>query len=381
MLPLITLKKFEHQGSDYLLLLFEYNNSLIEEVKGLKGAFWNSSLGGWQVSFHFYPLAELLSYFKGIAILDYSKINEPIKEKNNVKKKTTKPDLVSLTQDSLESIQDFKKYLEQLRYSESTILTYTEALRIFVRFSENKPLDQINKSDIEKFNSDYIIKYQFSSSYQNQVINALKTYFSKRRSIFFDIDELERPRKEYKLPVVFSLSEVEQLLNCIDNLKHKAMLTLIYSCGLRCGELLSLKIESVDSERMTIHLHGAKGKKDRIVPLAPSALALLREYYLNYKPKIYLFNGESSFQYSSTSLQKVFRKAILKAGIRKKATLHTLRHSYATHLLESGVNLRYIQDLLGHNSPKTTQIYTHVSSEESRKIVSPLEKINLHKKP
>ena len=158
------------------------------------------------------------------------------------------------------------------------------------------------------------------------------------------------------------------------------MLVLIYSCGLRSGELINLRITDIDSDRMIIHIKGAKGKKDRIIPLSETALELLREYFTAYRPKTYLFNGETKPQYSKTSLQKVYCKAKRIANIEKKATLQTLRHSYATHLLESGVNLRIIQEILGHSSPKTTQIYTHVSSEETSKVVSPLEKINLHKK-
>jgi len=156
------------------------------------------------------------------------------------------------------------------------------------------------------------------------------------------------------------------------------MLTLIYSCGLRSGELLNLNVRDIDSSRMIIHIHQAKGKKDRMVPLAPSALAMLRKYYIEHKPSGLLFTGADGGKYSHTSLQKVLKKALSLAKVHKQCTLHTLRHSYATHLLESGVNLRFIQELLGHNSPKTTQIYTHVSSEESRKVTSPLEKLDIN---
>ena len=158
------------------------------------------------------------------------------------------------------------------------------------------------------------------------------------------------------------------------------MLSVIYSCGLRMGELINLRIRDVDSKRMVIHIKKAKGDKDRVVPLSESTLDILRTYYLEYKPEEYLFNGDGAVQYSRSSLQSVFRQAISRSGIKKKCTLHTLRHSFATHLLEAGVNLRYIQELLGHNSPKTTMIYTHVSSEASRKIESPIERIKLNTK-
>ncbi len=379
MLPRITLEKNNGLGMSFLFLKFGYNPELIEVTKSFKGIIWNEKESAWQLAYQNGIINQLLAHYKGIAFIDYRQLFQNSNQVKTPKKSTPKPVLPALTDLSKESIIDFKSHMEQLRYSENTIQTYTEALSIFIRYLNNKPLVQVSQNDIEVFNSEYIIKYNFSSSYQNQVINAIKLYFSKRRSVYLNTDELERPRKEFKLPIVFSLNEIESLLNSVNNIKHKTMLALIYSCGLRCGELINLKINCIDSNRMTIHLQGAKGKKDRIVPLAPSALEILREYYKQYKPKIYLFNGEGSLQYSATSLQNVFRKAKKKANIHKKASLHTLRHSYATHLLESGVNLRYIQELLGHNSPKTTQIYTHVSSEECRKVTSPLEKINLHK--
>lgn len=280
-------------------------------------------------------------------------------------------------QNTLEAVNEFVQYMEQLRYSHNTIISYSESLKTFLRFLDNPPLASITNSDLERFNHEYIIANNYSESYQNQVINAIKLYFAKKQEMQIQLNKVERARKSYRLPVVFSLDEVESLLNSVKNLKHRCMLSLIYSCGLRSGELLNLRIADIDSKRMVVHIHQAKRKKDRVVPLSKSVLELLRSYYLDYKPKDYLFNGKNSLQYSHTSLSKVFRMAVQRSGIRKKCSLHTLRHSYATHLLESGVNLRYIQELLGHNSPKTTMIYTHVSSEGSRAILSPIEKINL----
>jgi integrase/recombinase XerD len=278
-----------------------------------------------------------------------------------------------------QELTQFVEYMYQKRYSENTIKTYREALRVFLQFIEDKSISEINNADLERFNYQRIIQRGLSSSYQNQVINALKLYFRKFHNKHFDLDRIERPKEGFKLPVVLSLDEVERLLLSIQNKKHKAMIALIYSSGLRCGELINLQIAHVDSIRMTLFIQGGKGKKDRFVPLSETALELLREYYRRYRPTKYLFNGDGSLQYSSSSLRRVFHAAKKRAKITKKVSLHSLRHSYATHLLESGVNLRYIQEILGHNSPKTTQIYTHVSSEESRKIVSPLEKISVHR--
>lgn len=276
-------------------------------------------------------------------------------------------------------ITQLEAYMRQRRYSENTIRSYTDALRIFKRFLGAKQLEDIDLNDIERFNREHIIKNRLSESYQCQVINAVKMYLGKCCNKTILVDSIERPRKSRQLPVVLSREEVERLLNGVRNIKHRCMLSLIYSCGLRAGELIDLRITDIDSKRMLIHVKQAKGRKDRVVPLAQSVLELLRTYYLDYRPKEYLFNGEGSLQYSYTSLRVIFRKAVDGAGIRKPCTLHTLRHSFATHLLEQGVNLRYIQDLLGHSSPNTTMIYTHVSRDACRKIISPIEQMNLRK--
>lgn len=276
-------------------------------------------------------------------------------------------------------LQRFEQYMYQRRYSTNTINTYVTALETFFRFHEDSEPENLNNGDLIRFNYDYILARGFSASYQNQVINAIKLYYNQFHSRSFDLSLIQRPKEGHYLPTVLSLEEVERLINSVSNLKHRTMLSLIYSCGLRMGELIDMPIEAIDSKRMVVHIQKGKGKKDRFVPLPPTTLEMLRAYYLEYKPKKYLFNGEKGGKYSRSSLQSVFRRAVKAAKIKKDCTLHTLRHSYATHLLESGVNLRYIQEILGHNSPKTTMIYTHVSSDASRKIQSPIEKLSIKK--
>lgn len=218
---------------------------------------------------------------------------------------------------------------------------------------------------------------QYSKSTINQHVNAIKFYLEKilrqKRKSYF----IERPRGEKKLPVVLSIDEVQSIFKNIRNLKHKAILTLLYSSGMRIGEILQLKIEDIDSDRMLIHIRNSKGAKDRLVPLAENVVILLRAYYRKYKPEVYLFNGETNLQYSATSIRRVLEKAVHKAYIKKRVTPHTLRHSYATHLLERGTDLRYIQILLGHSSVKTTEIYTHVSTKNLQIIKSPIEEMQI----
>ena len=227
--------------------------------------------------------------------------------------------------------------------------------------------------DFIAYNNDYILKNKFSSSYQNQIVNAIKLFFKIVKESSIEIDKIHRPKREKTLPNVLSKEEVLKIIDASENLKHKTLLALIYSAGLRISEALNMKLKDIDSTRMLIHVKNAKGKKDRYTLLSEKVLLLLREYYLVYKPKEYLFEGQFGGMYSSRSAQVILKQSAEKAGIRKPITLHTLRDSFATHLLESGTDLRYIQDLLGHSSPKTTMIYTHVTNDSLKKIKNPFD--------
>jgi integrase/recombinase XerD len=241
-------------------------------------------------------------------------------------------------------------------------------------FYREKPVTEITNEDLIVYNNEFILKNNLSASYQNQIVNALKLFFKICRETKIEIDKIHRPKRAKALPNVLSKEEVKAILEVHSNLKHKIMLSMIYSCGLRCGELLALKPVHIDSKRNIILLKNSKGKKDRIAPLSPKILEMLREYYKVYKPTTYLFEGQAKGEpYSKKSLQSVLKQALQKAGLKKPVTLHWLRHSYATHLLESGTDLRYIQELLGHNSSKTTEIYTHVSTKSIQQIKSPFD--------
>ena len=279
-----------------------------------------------------------------------------------------------MNSETRETIVQFENWLLSKRYSKSTIKTYCDALRVFFTFHKTISIQLITMQHIIQFNTEYIIGRGLSISYQNQFVNALKLFYMIIRNTNLIIENIARPRREHRLPNVLSKEEVKILLNTIRNLKHRTMLCLLYSCGLRSGELLNLQPTHIDSKRNIILIKQSKGKKDRIVSLSPKILEMLREYYRYYKPKTYLFEGQNiGEQYDSRSLQLVLKQAVKKAGIQKPVTLHWLRHSYATHLLESGTDLRYIQELLGHNSSRTTEIYTHVSTKNIQQIKSPFD--------
>ncbi|RZS95363.1 site-specific tyrosine recombinase/integron integrase [Cecembia calidifontis] len=346
---------------------FPYDFELKEYVKQFPGCSWDTKKKVWWVTYEDSMLSALLQYFKGKAWLDYSEL----KKVEIPKKFATLPELDVFLK---EEISKFEDWMRNKRYSESTIKNYKGGLALFFRFTGNKSPDIITNEDLESFHKNYIIRRKFSASFQSLIINAVKLYFSNRLKKNLDPKGIERPKNPRILPHVLSKEEVKRILEVHQNVKHRAMLSLIYACGLRRSELLNIKIRDIDTNRGMLLIREGKGKKDRMVPLSGRILELLREYYKYEKPKEYLFEGETiGSKYSEGSLQKVLKTALQKAGIGKPVTLHWLRHSYATHLLESGTDLRYIQELLGHKSSKTTEIYTHVSQKSLGRIKSPFD--------
>lgn len=259
------------------------------------------------------------------------------------------------------------------RYSRSTHDSYLYMFREFLRYVYPKPLHQLHQWDILQFQNHLVKDKKVSRSYQNQSINAIKYYLEQVLGHDRQLFDLDRPKKTQRLPIVLSIAEVQSILKSTSNLKHKTMLTTMYSSGLRVGELLNLKIGDIDSQSMRIWVKEGKGVKDRISILSPLLLDLLRAYFRQYRPKDYLFEGPGEKPYSASSVRRILTRAVQKAGIKKTVKTHTLRHSFATHLLENGTNLRYIQALLGHTSAKTTEIYTHVTTQKLDEIKSPLD--------
>lgn len=350
-----------------ILLHFPYNLQVKELVKQYPEAKWNVKLNAWTVPYNDSQLDNLLKYFKGKVWLDYSGLRK-------VKVEAETSSLPPLSLELSKEINKFIDWMRNRRYSESTIKNYSGGLGLFFRFNENKNPELISNEDLETFHKDYIIGKKYSASFQSLIINAVKLYFSNRLNKKLEPKGIERPKNPRILPHVLSKEEVKAILQAHQNLKHRAMLSLIYACGLRRSELLNLKVGDIDSKRGMLLIRQAKGRKDRMVPISEKILELLREYYRYAKPKVYLFEGDKNGEkYSETSLQKVLKNAVRKSGINKQVTLHWLRHSYATHLLENGTDLRYIQELLGHNSSRTTEIYTHVTDNSLKKIKSPFD--------
>lgn len=262
---------------------------------------------------------------------------------------------------------DYYKICEQklkyLNYSKRTAGCYLYHIKQFLDSTEIPPT-RLSSQDFQS----YLDSYQFSSiSQQNQVINAIRFLYKYGLNKKYDKVSFKRPKSEKKLPRVIDGEFIKEKLSKIENLKHKTILTLTYSVGLRVSEVTNLKIEDIDSKRMLIHVKNAKGRKDRVVPLSETVLHLLREYWKTYKPQEYLFNGQATKQYSIGSCQAIYKKYI-----DPNSSIHTLRHSSFTSLLENGTDLRIIQKIAGHSSSKTTEIYTHVSKQIISKVKTPI---------
>jgi len=262
--------------------------------------------------------------------------------------------------------------LELKRYANSTVRTYVSFFEMFINHYKEKELHSINESDIRAF-LQKLIHRNVSNSYLNQAINAIKFYYEVVLGMPNRFYEIERPRKESKLPTVISKEEVRFLIENTNNIKHRCIVELLYGSGLRRSEILNLKLVDVDSKRMLLRVESSKGNKDRYTLLSQTALIDLRTYFKEWKPREFLFEGPKGGKYSPESVVKIVKTAALKSGIRQSVTPHVLRHSFATHLLESGVDLRQIQVLLGHGSSKTTEIYTHVATNTFKNIQNPLD--------
>ncbi|MFD1162886.1 tyrosine-type recombinase/integrase [Hwangdonia seohaensis] len=374
-MTIITLKPIWKKEIQYILINFKDNKQVANCVKSFPNVNYSKTHNTYYLPYHKNAISELFNYFRTQKwFVDYSAFKSISKsiEKTSQKKTTIISKLPVLNFEQKTEMDKFKRWLEQKRFSLNTVNTYVEVTVLFIRYMNLKQISSLSTRSIEQFNYDFIFKSRKSVSYQNQCISGIKHFFSFKNIDVESLD-IQRPDKDKKLPTVFSKNEIKSLLDNTKNIKHKTLLSLIYSAGLRIGEALSLKPEDINYQRNLIHIKAAKGRKDRYTLLSNSLIPLLTTYTNHYKPKVYLFEGRDGAPYTQVSARQVLKKSLLKAQLQKHATLHTLRHSFATHLLESGTDIRYIQELLGHNSPKTTMIYTHVTTTNLKDIKNPLD--------
>jgi site-specific recombinase XerD len=351
-------------------LFFSFNKDLIADLKRIPLCRWNAAENCWESPFSEKYLAELKE------LAHNYKLDVIFKEeqKSKLKARTSRYDIVNYRH----CPDEYLAKLRELRYSKNTLATYKHMFEEFINHYSETEIDEITDGMIVDFLRYLVNERNVSGSYQNQSINSIKFYYERVIGGQRKIYTIDRPRKEKLLPEVLSEEEVVKILNATENLKHKAILMTIYSAGLRIGELINLKIKDIDSNRMQLRVEQAKGKKDRYTLLGEKTLDILRKYVKEFKPKDWLFEGIDGGNYSQKGIQTILRKSVEKVGIKKRITVHTLRHSFATHLLEAGTDIRYIQSLLGHSSGKTTEIYTHITTKGFEQIKSPLDKLNIN---
>lgn len=359
--PILILERKLVQGIQKLCITCDYNEEFIRIFKSLKNSHWNRSLRCWQVPYSEDIVLEVQNLFSEIAFIE-----------NKILAKKSK---VGFKHDDL--VKNYQKYLQGKRYSKNTCTTYTFLVRDFLIFYSNKEVSELDNRNVELYIENIFLKRNYSISTQRQFVSALKLFVRFYPSIDIADQKLTRPKKSKKLPSVLSQEEVLKIIQVTRNLKHRVIIALLYSSGLRIGELVHLRLRNIDVERMQVKIVNGKGRKDRFVGLAQTFLPLLHNYLNTYQPRDYLIEGFRGGKYSESSIRKFLANSVRLAGIRKKVTAHTFRHSYATHLLENGVALRHIQELLGHSRPETTMIYTHVTRKSLLDVQSPLDTILL----
>ncbi len=367
-LPIITLKKVYHRKCSQIGLHFTYNSILKSIVKTIPGMSWSTTLKLWYLKNTPDNLKLIFFHFKAHAQIDSSAIFNPKPALRGIEKSVR-----ILSEAHKTVLNGFFKYLKGKRYSESTVATYTFLIADFVSFYDARALESLNNRDVELFIESFYIKKSYAISTQRQFVSALKLFVAYYPDMNIDDLKLERPKRSKILPTVLSQSQVIDLLKVSKNLKHRAILALIYSAGLRISELIDLELKCIYVDRKQLVIKNAKGRKDRYVVLADSFIPLLQNYFMTYRPKRYFVEGPNDGKYSASSIRKFLARYCKDAHIYSTVTPHTLRHSYATHLLEQGINLRYIQELLGHSRPETTMIYTHVARKDILEIKSPLD--------
>ena len=396
----VVLKPLRHQGQECIGIYCIQNATLNHYIQKQGGAKWSRTQKCWYVPYtqkNYKLLAKALS---GKAILQTEALKEYLLEKKKNKpvpavtdqnkpvakqetKKTpaaqSKP-IHTLSNENNEALQKFTRQLVLKAYSASTIRTYTNGLMQFLNTLKDKPASEFSVQQIKDYLQYCFTTLKLSEATLHSRINALKFYYEqvlKKEKFFL---EIPRPKKPLQLPRFFNQNEIAAIIKATSNLKHKVMLMLAYSAGLRVSEVVALKTANVDSKRMCIFIENAKGKKDRMVALSPVLLIMLREYWNSYTPlnKGYLFSGQVAGEpYSTRSVQLVLNAAKQKAGIIKIGSVHALRHSFAIHLLDKGTDVTMIMKLLGHNDIKTTLRYLHVTNRDMLKVISPLDNLNL----
>jgi len=387
----VTLKYLEHKDHQLIGIYFEKDAGLNTALQAVAGIRWSRTHQCWHIPLHRDNYHLLTGLLQGKAtvnsqpLLQHFKKQEspahapfPVTIVTKVPKAKALPAGIHIVNKHV--LPAMQQQLQLKAYSASTIKTYLNEVQQFLQLIKANAADEFTTQRLKDYLQYCYTQLKLSENTLHSRINALKFYYEqvlKKEKLFW---EIPRPKKAGQLPKVFSQDDIAAIINSVTNKKHKVMLMLAYSAGLRVSEVVEIKTFEIDSKRMTIFISNAKGKKDRVVNLSPVLLVMLREYAGEYKPakKGYLFEGSTKgSSYSTRSLQEIIQAAKKKAGVIKPGSIHSLRHSFATHLIEKGTDITMIQKLLGHNDIKTTLRYLHTSNKDLLKIVSPLDDLNL----
>ena len=368
-------------SSGRLIIRFtgRYSKEWIKEMRQYGKPFYNEVNREWYLTASRATIDSLADYFGSMGIKVITrKARKPDRLKKRIKEATSSVRDRTLTSNANSAVKLLNSYLLEQRYSKHTIKTYLSQLEYFFKYCQPLEPADISNEDFRLFMEDHIIELGYSASFQNQVITAIKTYYSLIPESNFELELIKRPRKSRPLPQVFSKEEVTRILNSTRNLKHRLILWITYSCGLRRSEVINIRLSDLNRDRGILHIRSGKGNIDRVVPVSARVWEKIDEYIDSYHPLVWLFEGQAGGQYTVSSVYNVFKTALSRAGLDREVGIHSLRHSYATHLHESGLDIRYIQELLGHQSSKTTEIYTHVSRRHLAQIRSPIDDLDLH---
>lgn len=380
--PTVTFKREQHREQSVLSLYMPKDDALNATAKRLE-AKYSTTKKMWWLPFSKKAVNKAFDAYKEMAWVDYSALQQKEKgEKDKLKKrvsvaspKRSEGSKTNWTKAQKDAMWAYAQKLELRRMSPSTFRTYGVYFKQFLAAHPNTDPKDITAEQIKKHIVHVVKKHDYATKTQGQIVNAVKFYYEQVLGLQKEKYWIPRPRKEFKLPTVASEEEVVRMLVAAGNIKHQCIIGMLYSSGVRRGELINLRIADIDIDRKQVFVRGGKGKKDRTTILSDRMVVALQKYIAEWHPNYWLFEGADRKPYSGTSIGLVVKNAAKKAGIRKNITPHVLRHSFATHLMERGTDTRYIQELLGHSNIKTTAIYAHVSKKNLAKIKSPLDRI------
>ena len=367
----ITLETISHKDKRCVAIRFFYNFDLKEYIKKYPGVRWSKRLAVFYILRNDPGLNAFKEYIKQGGYR-YS-INKATEKRG--RKSLDKVVLPIISAKKIHIANEYRSFLQGKRFSENTVKVYSGFIVDFLRYTDHKPCEDLNAEDVRLFIQWTIGTLNYSVSTHRQIVSGFRHFAHFYPSCSIDPEKIFMPKKDRKLPVVLSKQEILILLQVTKNLKHRTVIAMLYGCGLRIGELIHLELCCFDFNRKQLHIKNGKGRKERYVTLPESMYPLIKNYYATYRPKQYFIENPKGGVYNSGSVRAFLKQMCKLAGITKVVTPHSLRHSYATHLLETGTDIRHIQELLGHSRPETTMIYTHVTRHDLQEIRSPLDTI------